>query len=540
MGDSRRRPWLSWVSMSVLALLCGVLAVLQYRWIGEITEGERAKLREALNSRLGALSRHFNHDAGDAWYALIPPAAEVERRGVQRAYEARYERWQTTHPRIFHRIALAISDSTGLRLLLLNANAGRFAPAKWPAEWIGTRDRLQSGPAGDAPGAEHREPDTLFTFPQFGPRPHPDPDAEQPDREPRPLDWLLVEFDANYLRGILLPQLLSEYLGEGYEARVVENADPSEVLYDSTDGRTADWRADASAALLDIPPRGFGGVGGPAAAAANGPLPPGAGQGRWRLQVRHRAGSLDVLVARTRRRNLAISAALLLLILVTVAALVRFSRQAQRLAGLQIEFVAGVSHELRTPVTVIRTAAFNLRGRLASRPDQVERYGALIQAESEKLTLLVERVLRFASARAGYVIREREPVPVDALIRDGLRSACAGLDDAGMVDKQIDPELPAVLADRVALQQVFQNLMDNALKYGTADGAGIGVSASAVEDGKGKAVEIRVTDHGPGIPAEERERIFDPFFRGRRAVRDQVHGTGLGLNLVKTIVEAHG
>ncbi len=68
----------------------------------------------------------------------------------------------------------------------------------------------------------------------------------------------------------------------------------------------------------------------------------------------------------------------------------------------------------------------------------------------------------------------------------------------------------------------------------------IGISAAAVADENCAAAEIRVADDGPGIPRDEQPHIFDPFFRGRRAVQDQVHGTGLGLNLVKKIVEAHG
>jgi two-component system phosphate regulon sensor histidine kinase PhoR len=97
-----------------------------------------------------------------------------------------------------------------------------------------------------------------------------------------------------------------------------------------------------------------------------------------------------------------------------------------------------------------------------------------------------------------------------------------------------------VLADQLAIKHAFQNLVDNALKYG-ADGSNwIGIYASAVKDENGPAVEVRVADRGPGIPPDEQPRIFDPFFRGRRAIQDQVHGTGLGLNLVKKIVEAHG
>ena len=302
-------------------------------------------------------------------------------------------------------------------------------------------------------------------------------------------------------------------------------------------------------------PGGFGGRGGrgPGARERRGPgrpgpgseiappPPPDGGPTRWRLLAWHRAGSLDILVASTRRRNLAISAAILLLILGTVTVLLRFSRRAQRLAELQMNFVAGVSHELRTPLTVIRTAAFNLRGKLASRPDQVEKYGELIQAESEKLALLVDQVLRFAGIEAGHTIREREPVAVETLVEEALRSSRAALGIPGLVvEKQIDPRLPLVLADELAMRHALQNLLDNALKYGTDGGNWIGIFAAAVADGSSPAVEIRVADHGPGIPPEEQAHVFDPFFRGRRALEDQVHGTGLGLNLVKRIVEAHG
>ena len=246
-------------------------------------------------------------------------------------------------------------------------------------------------------------------------------------------------------------------------------------------------------------------------------------------------------MASTRRWNLAVSGAILALILATIFMLVRFSRRAQQLAELQIQFVAGVSHELRTPLTVIRTAAFNLQGRMASRPEQVQKYGGLIQAESEKLTALVEQVLRFASTTAGHAIRTREPVAMETIVQDGLRFDLADSGAAGVaVEREIAPNLPLVLADELALRQALQNLVDNALKYGTEGGNWIGVFVSHVEEHGSSGVEIRIADRGPGIPLEEQESIFDPFFRGQRAVQDQVHGSGLGLYLVKKIIEAHG
>ena len=103
----------------------------------------------------------------------------------------------------------------------------------------------------------------------------------------------------------------------------------------------------------------------------------------------------------------------------------------------------------------------------------------------------------------------------------------------------IAPGLPLILGDPIALRHALQNLVSNAAKYGTEGSNWIGVSACPAGDDQ-QMVEIRVADRGPGIPIDEQTHIFKPFFRGRRALQDQVHGTGLGLSLVKDIIEAHG
>src|SRR5439155_6515710 len=163
---------------------------------------------------------------------------------------------------------------------------------------------------------------------------------------------------------------------------------------------------------------GFGGFRAGGGRGPGGPPAMSPDRGRWLLSVRHRAGSLEALVAQTRRRNLAITGSILLLMLAAAGALIIFTRRAQRLAELQMEFIAGVSHELRTPLSVIRTAAHNLNGRVISNPAQVQRYGALIEEESEKLTDIVDRVLLFSNAKAGRVIRAREVVDADLLLAD--------------------------------------------------------------------------------------------------------------------------
>jgi signal transduction histidine kinase len=171
----------------------------------------------------------------------------------------------------------------------------------------------------------------------------------------------------------------------------------------------------------------------------------------------------------------------------------------------------------------------------------VERYGALIEEETGRLNVLIEQVLRFASARSGRIIGEKAPVRVESVIEESVEASRHVLDAAGcVVETRIEPELPLVLGDELALRHAVQNLLENAAKYGIDGSKWVGISADRVVGGRHASVRIRVCDRGHGIPAEEQKSIFDPFYRGQRAIENQIHGTGLGLNLVKQIVEAHG
>lgn len=373
---------------------------------------------------------------------------------------------------------------------------------------------------------------------------------------PAELEWLLTELDLDYIRTSFLPSLLARHIGTGMplHARIYDRFDPSKTIFETGEppSQPSETEPAASVTILDINRFDAGRRGGFGGSRPDVPLRPGEPsfrpptpapdftRGRWQLDVNFSEGSLDAIVARIRWRNLAISAAILSLMLLTAILLVRFSRQQQELAELQMNFVAGVSHELRTPLTVIRTAAFNLRGRVAGNPAQVERYGALIQDESEKLTALVEQVLRFSSARAGHAVGELIPVAIEGVIDESIHSR--GLDAPAspiVLEKDVHDNLPLVMADEMALKHAMQNLLDNAIKYGTENSSWIGVSARKISSAKGDSVEVRIADRGPGIPPDEQGTIFNPFVRGRRAQQDQIHGTGLGLNLVKQIVEAH-
>src|SRR5258705_4941940 len=119
MENLRPRPLLAWACVILLVLLCAGLAILQYRWIGELTEAERGRLHDALHSRLNALSRSFNEEISKSAYALVPSGADFEGATPEAAYSTQYRRWKESHERVFRRIAIAVPEGNGIRLLNL-------------------------------------------------------------------------------------------------------------------------------------------------------------------------------------------------------------------------------------------------------------------------------------------------------------------------------------------------------------------------------------------------------------------------------------
>jgi signal transduction histidine kinase len=263
--------------------------------------------------------------------------------------------------------------------------------------------------------------------------------------------------------------------------------------------------------------------------------------GRWMLMAKHRAGSLEAAVAAVRMRNLLISSSVLLLLTLAIGLIVVSARRAQELARQQIEFVAAVSHELRTPVSVIGTAAGNLADGVVGDPQRVRKYGETIQGEARRLGETVERVLQLAGIAAGRAAAARTPVNPSDLIQQSLAACGLEIDKAGVnVEVAIADDLPNVVGDVTALTSALQNLISNAVKYG-GNARWLRVSARRDAGAGGRdQVQFIVEDHGLGIEAEDRKHIFEPFYRGRDAVSQQIQGSGLGLNLVLRIAEAHG
>jgi signal transduction histidine kinase len=156
---------------------------------------------------------------------------------------------------------------------------------------------------------------------------------------------------------------------------------------------------------------------------------------------------------------------------------------------------------------------------------------------------MVEQVLDYAGLVGSRSFRPSQTVDVGTLVDEVIASHGAAIRAAGVtavVDTANDGgELPPVRADEDALRRALDNLVTNALKHG-ADGRWLGVTVRAGSAHGRREVEVSVCDRGRGIEAADVDHVFEPFYRGRHAVDRQIHGNGLGLSLVKRIVEAHG
>jgi len=200
------------------------------------------------------------------------------------------------------------------------------------------------------------------------------------------------------------------------------------------------------------------------------------------------------------------------------------------------DFAAHVSHELRSPITQIRLKAEALQLGLAPDDASRTRHYEVIMREAERLSRLVDNVLDFAAIERGrkkYTFRLGD---LGATVQRTVESARVGMEMRGMdIDLTLPEDLPPIWHDADAVSQVLTNLLSNAAKYGR-DAGWIGVSLQSDPDG----VRVEVTDRGIGISAEDQKHIFDQYYRANDPKARRHKGTGIGLTIVKYIMEAHG
>jgi signal transduction histidine kinase len=388
--------------------------------------------------------------------------------------------------------------------------------------------------------------------------------------------WAILVFDANYISTSFLPKLVQRHFGSGwgsdYDILVLQRngtASPRAVFppalatpeskFARPDGKiilfqlrldcfspTSSTNAPAVAnnrpqlrmlaadSFSEIWARKPTTCSSPAPTRVNSPGPP------WEMLVRYRAGSLDQAMATFRHRNLILSGSVLVALGLAISMVVLLTERARALAEMQAEFVLGVSHELRTPLTVIRVAADNLERGMVQNSEQAQKYGQIIHNQAAELSNMVEETLALARMHSIGLTRHGAVFTPAQIVRTALADNESALRNAGMkVQVDLAPDLPPIYADIGLLKKCLDNLIQNAVKYGSA-GRWVAIRTQKVISKEGERIQISVEDQGAGISPDDLPHLFEPFYRGHRDEVSLVPGIGLGLTLVRRVVEAHG
>jgi signal transduction histidine kinase len=243
----------------------------------------------------------------------------------------------------------------------------------------------------------------------------------------------------------------------------------------------------------------------------------------------------ELLIGGLPRSRLPMLLGLLALGTTLVLAAIRELRRERGLQRLRAEFVASVSHELRTPLTQIRMFAETLLLDRVRFPDERRRSLEIVDREARRLTHLVDNVLQFSRGERGALSVSPEPRLLAPIVREVVEQSRPLVGAAGTrVDASLD-EAALAAVDADALRQVLLNLLDNAVKYGPR-GQRVRIELTRADG----LVRLAVDDEGPGIPAAERQRVFERFHRLERDRRSALAGTGIGLAVVRDLVERHG
>ena len=584
-------------------ILLPLLAVLQYRWIGEVSDAERNRLESSLRVASDRFASDF-----DAEFSRLANGFQI-RDGFPENGTPVVERYQTwlesaAYPRLVRNLYLLKLNPDGApEFNKVDIQSGELEPAPLPSELQNIRDRFRPGSvsaSGDtmmmvttifrrgrqfggqrADEFRPRGPEDFRRDSRFG-RGRGTGSGTGPDRPSQregrpgfggggpagggpgggpgglPDGALVIDVDRDVVIKELLPALVEKHFsshdGTAYRIGIVTQGEEQHLLYSSAgewkpeDIARPDWQLNLFGAPPPPPPSDA--AQNPNAANRRpgrnraGAFARGVLQGSlisqpWELLIKHPAGSLERAVDQLRRFDLAISFGILVVLAAGLITIVVSSQRAHTLGRLQMEFAAGVSHELRTPLAVIRSAAHNLRSGIVQDKEGIEQYAGIVQEEARRLSDMVEEVLLYSETQSGRKKYKMEPIDINEVIDRAITNISPAIDlENCEFSTHIDQDLPPVKADPAGLSQCLQNLLSNAFKYGKA-GDKARIEIVGQRDTSSNEVHLSVIDHGPGIDPVDQRHLFEPFYRGER-VESNVPGNGLGLHLVKRIMQAQG
>jgi two-component system phosphate regulon sensor histidine kinase PhoR len=519
-----RRPVLL---VALIAVLLPALAVLQYKWLGELSGLEQIRAQTNIRAATARFSQEFDAQLAGVYMRFYGGASPERRDGAHPEFQDIVR--ELTPAGLVKRIYLIERGGNGAFTAWETDATGReIGVSAWP-EWLGST--VLTSTAGDAArqlpqGLSRTLLDEVPAIVVRGP-------ADTRDR------WVVVVLDLDRIVHDLLPAMLAGCFEGGipvdYDVLVIRDDLPDQVVYRSRRGLT---RANFPESLTAMPVFAIHGRDLDATAAAG--LMPDAAAHRWRMLIQPQSGALEAAVGAARSWNLAIGIGVLALLAVSVVLLIFSMHSMQRAAREQLELIARISHELRTPLATITCAGENLADNLVETPADTRHYGQLIKREGRRLTRTLGDILLCCRLQARPdAVLNLQPTDVTHIIDRAVGDTVAMAQDEGVhIDTSVDAELPFVLADGEALRMALKNLIVNAIKYG--QGHPVQVSARTRRTAAGVDIWITVQDQGPGIPADERSRIFEPFYRGRDARNLEIEGSGIGLSIVRQVIRSHG
>lgn len=580
----------SWILIAAVVFLLGLLVVLagfQYTWVGQISDAERERMKNRLQDDTRRFAEDFDREMRLVYFGFQLNSEDIAEPD-SKPFKKLLANWQnqTKFPELaesFYYLSFDGSDD-----LKFDGEKGRFEKIELPEKLAATKNHLRTS-AAFSPILEVEHALAVPIYPpesgvkrivlRTGNSEDENVSLESKMEMPEKSGVLIIVLNRHAIFERILPAISAKYFSNsgGADFKVAVTDSHKNLIFKTADLST--MSPDSTAKLFSVQPTDFAffrkeaglvesaasvkrstvikseseslkskkpeksevvsvnlqGLDGNKPKIAVFESMNGNGNGIWTLQVQHSAGSLEQFIENARRRNLAVSFGILGLLAASVILIFVSAQRSKRLAQSQLDFVSSVSHEFRTPLSVIYSAGENLTDGVVNSPDQVERYGDLITGEGKKLTAMVEQILQFAGARSGkqkYDFRETDA----RTIVENAVAECKPLLDENEFQLNVDlPErLPTFTADSGALSRAVQNLIVNAVKYSN----GRREIAIAAKNGDGE-LKISVADKGIGISRKDLAHVFEPFYRAKSVVDDQIHGNGLGLNLVKEIVEAH-
>jgi signal transduction histidine kinase len=572
---SSRTLYIVW---AVLLVLLPLLAILQYRWIGEVSQGQKRQLEDHLNQAGMQFAQDFDRELNRllGTFQLRGSTADSD---LSDTLAQRFDEASATFPGLVKALFVVQRQNNEVELQKLDMETRKLTGVAWPDDFSALRENLEQRASGArnmrGPGAQEFDAGNrpVFAVPLAdGRAERREPPFETPfggrgsmPRIPGPPPFrgmAIIELDHETLVQEFIHTILARHFalesGAEYRIAIATRGTNPQVIYRSDE---AFGTEDMQSPDLRIPLFGFemGRGRGPGGASAAGS---GAGAGRppgefsrggrgpgvlgggmlpgmWQLLIKHRSGSVDAAIGSLRRRNLAVSFGILLLLTSSIFLVVASSHRARALAQLQMDFVARVSHELRTPLAIIRSAAYNVANGVVSDENEVREYAAMVQTQGQRLSTMVDQILTFSRTESGHDTYDSRPLDIDETLDRVVSTMLSALSQAHCeVVRDVAHNLPMVQADERAFTECLQNLLTNAMKYGR-NGSAVNQIRIEARRADRNTVTVSVADSGPGIDPPDLAHIFEPFFRGKNA-RSDTPGSGLGLNLVRRMMNAQG